>query len=155
MFDNKSHYARNKKRKDAIVYASVAEEIVLKQEDFASEEEFEYWKEWSDSDYQLTEKQTRGYYDHLTYVDEYTEFGVYQEMMDTELSSKEHTEVVWKEMRSILSPTQFRRIWLHDFKGLTVEQIAEVEGITHQGVSKSIRMARKKIFIFFRDRVAK
>ena len=51
MFDRKNDVARNKKRADAIVYAGAADEIVLTQSDFESEEEFRRWKAWSDADY--------------------------------------------------------------------------------------------------------
>ena len=40
MFDRKNDVARNKKRADAIVYAGAADEVVLTQSDFESEEEF-------------------------------------------------------------------------------------------------------------------
>ena len=39
MFDKKNDVARNKKRADAIVYAGAADEVVLTQSDFESEEE--------------------------------------------------------------------------------------------------------------------
>ena len=51
MFDRKNDVARNKKRADAIVYAGAADEVVLTQSDFESEEEFRRWKAWSDADY--------------------------------------------------------------------------------------------------------
>ena len=41
------------------------------------------------------------------------------------------------------------------FAGLTVEQIAEQEGVAHQNVSKSIRQAKKKIKFFFEKQGAK
>ena len=53
MFDRKNDVARNKKRADAIVYAGAADEVVLTQSDFESEEEFRRWKAWSDADYNI------------------------------------------------------------------------------------------------------
>ena len=38
---------------------------------------------------------------------------------------------------------------------MTVEQIAEQEGVAHQNVSKSIRQAKKKIKFFFEKQGAK
>ena len=67
MFDRKNDVARNKKRADAIVYAGAADEIVLTQSDFESEEEFRRWKAWSDADYKQTEKTMRRDYDHVIY----------------------------------------------------------------------------------------
>lgn len=64
MFDRKNDVARNKKRADAIVYAGAADEVVLTQSDFESEEEFRRWKAWSDADYKQTEKAMRRDYDH-------------------------------------------------------------------------------------------
>ena len=67
MFDRKNDVARNKKRADAIVYAGAADEVVLTQSDFESEEEFRRWKAWSDADYKQTEKEMRRDYDHVIY----------------------------------------------------------------------------------------
>lgn len=66
MFDRKNDVARNKKRADAIVYAGAADEVVLTQSDFESEEEFRRWKAWSDADYKQTEKEMRRDYDHVS-----------------------------------------------------------------------------------------
>lgn len=67
MFDRKNDVARNKKRADAIAYAGAADEVVLTQSDFESEEEFRRWKAWSDADYKQTEKEMRRDYDHVIY----------------------------------------------------------------------------------------
>lgn len=57
MFDRKSDFALNKKDPDAIVYkSSTGVHIRLTRLDFASLEEFEKWKHWSDEDYHSTEK---------------------------------------------------------------------------------------------------
>ena len=51
MFNTQSDYALNKLDKEAIVCPSATGvHIRLTREDFASEEEFLYWKELSDSD---------------------------------------------------------------------------------------------------------
>ena len=56
MFNTQSDYALNKLDKDAIVCPSATGvHIRLPREDFASEEEFLYWKELSDSDYHKRE----------------------------------------------------------------------------------------------------
>ena len=52
MFNRKSSYALNKKDVNAIVYIDANENIIrLTREDFASEEEFQKWKSWSDENY--------------------------------------------------------------------------------------------------------
>ena len=60
MFDRKNDVARNKKRADAIVYAGAADEVVLTQSDFESEEEFRRWKAWSNADTSRRKKQCAG-----------------------------------------------------------------------------------------------
>ena len=59
------------------------------------------------------------------------------------------------KIRAILTERQFKRLTLYVIRGMTVEQIAEQEGVTHQNVSKSIRQAKKKIKFFFEKQGAK
>ena len=55
MFDNKSDYALNKKDQDSIVYSGSDGNIArITRADFSSEEEFLFWKSWSDADYKET-----------------------------------------------------------------------------------------------------
>ena len=66
-------------------------------------------------------------------------------------------DVVYKKMMceqvhaaiSTLPAVQRRRIILYYFEGLTYEQIAMVEGCTHQAINKSIVAAEKKIKKYF------
>ena len=58
-------------------------------------------------------------------------------------------------IRAILTERQFKRLTLYVIRGMTVEQIAEQEGVAHQNVSKSIRQAKKKIKFFFEKQGAK
>ena len=56
MFIAKTDYTLNRKNKGAIVCKTAVDSyVLLKQEDFASEEEFEKWKAWSDEDYHISE----------------------------------------------------------------------------------------------------
>ena len=50
-----------------------------------------------------------------------------------------------KVIKSILTEKQFRRVLLYYAYQYTVEQIAEMEGTTHQAVSNSICRARLKL----------
>ena len=62
MFDPKSDYALNKKDPEAIVYHSATGvHIRLTRENFASEEEFRLWKDFSDDDYRDIENAGRTY----------------------------------------------------------------------------------------------
>ena len=65
MFDPKSDFALNKKDREAIVCKSATGvHIRLTCEDFASKEEFDTWKQWSDGDYYDTEATGRDFYDN-------------------------------------------------------------------------------------------
>lgn len=149
MFDRKNDVARNKKRADAIVYAGAADEIVLTQSDFESEEEFRRWKAWSDADYKQMEKAMRRDYDHVIYGLDGKGFSAQEEDKQKDIFVDEMT------IRAILTERQFKRLTLYVIRGMTVEQIAEQEGVAHQNASKSIRQAKKKIKFFFEKQGAK
>ena len=149
MFDRKNDVARNKKRADAIVYAGAAGEVVLTQSDFESEAEFRRWKAWSDADYKQTEKAMRRDYDHVIYGLDGKEFSVQEEDKQKDIIVDE------MKIRAILTERQFKRLTLYVIRGMTVEQIAEQEGVAHQNVSKSIGQAKKKIKFFFEKQGAK
>ena len=66
MFDNNSDYALNKKDKDSIVYKGCdGYEQRISREQFATEEEFLFWKSWSDKDYRETDYKDAYYYRHI------------------------------------------------------------------------------------------
>ena len=48
-----------------------------------------------------------------------------------------------------LTEKQFRRLWMNCVEGLSKEEIAKMEGRSHQGISKSINAAMKKILKIF------
>ena len=77
------------------------------------------------------------------------EFSVQEEDKQKDIFVDEMT------IRAILTERQFKRLTLYVFRGMTVEQIAEQEGVAHQNVSKSIRQAKKKIKFFFEKQGAK
>ena len=54
------------------------------------------------------------------------------------------------QIREKLTETQFRRLWMYFVDGMTIDEIGEIEGISHQNISKSIGSAMKKIKKFFR-----
>ena len=49
------------------------------------------------------------------------------------------------QLKDKLTETQFRRLWMYHVDGLDTYEIAEIEGNTHQAVSKSIIAAEKKL----------
>ncbi len=132
MFDKKSDYALNKLNPDAIVCKSVTGvHIKLRREDFASEEEFRYWKETSDSDYQETELAGRGFYDYCISMDEVrnssgisTEGAFFAPMLNAE--QKEQRPALLQQIKNKLTEKQFRRLCLYYLEGKTEAQIAEL-----------------------------
>ena len=56
MFDSKSDYALNKRDQDSIVYCGSDGYVAhITRADFSSEEEFLFWKSWSDANYKETD----------------------------------------------------------------------------------------------------
>lgn len=71
-------------------------------------------------------------------------------MMDKPITIEEEVEdkLLMEELKQAinqLSDTQKRRVKLYYFEDMTVEDIAALEGTTHQAVSKSIRKAVEEI----------
>jgi len=50
-----------------------------------------------------------------------------------------------------LTEKQFRRLWLYYVEDKTEQQIADMENISQQNISKSIKIARKKLKKFFKN----
>ena len=48
------------------------------------------------------------------------------------------------KIKSCLSTTQFRRLWMHYAEGKSVTEIAAIEGVSKAGISLALRAARKK-----------
>lgn len=155
MYDKHSDYALNKRHPDAIVYTDAdGNEIKLIRADFASDEEFFIWKEWSDTEYRETEKAGRGYYDHTVPLNE--DMDTYGDSILEELFAlTEKQEYNAKcaaqiaQIRAILTDVQFRRLWLYCVKGMTEQQIADQENVGQRRVSTSITDAKKKISKIF------
>ena len=59
------------------------------------------------------------------------------------------------EIRTRLTEIQFRRLWLYYIENRTVYEIAELDGVAHQNVSKAIKAAKKKILRNFQKQGAK
>lgn len=151
MFDRKSDYALNKHDPDAIVCRSVTDvHIRLTRAEFANEKEFQKWKDWSDQDYHSTEKAGRGFYDHVLPLDERLDAAEPspEELMlgAIELASRDaECTVLIQKIRTCLSTTQFRRLWMRYAEGKSVTEIAELEGVSKAGISLALHAARKKL----------
>ena len=157
MFNRKSIYALNKKDPDAIVYMDANEVIVrLTREDFASEEEFLKWKSWSDGNYRTEDNQDVVEGKHNTSIDDLSEaafsipaIDVVMERQHEKSERRRVASAMVSQIRDKLTETQFRRLWMYHVDGMTIDEIGEIEGISHQNVSKSIITAERKIKKFF------
>ena len=158
MFNRKSSYALNKKDPNAIVYMDANDAIIrLTREDFASEEEFLKWKSLSDADYHASEKEAHIYANHTLALDELSEEAASVPAVDVflERAHDQKVEIVRNAVmlernKTLLSESQFRRMWLYRVNGLTVREIAEREQVRFQCIHRSIVAAEKKIFKFSR-----
>lgn len=163
MFNPKSDYTLNKMDPKAIVYIGSEGALVrLTLEDFASPEEFQRWKEWSDSDYHKIDNADVTFYKHALSLHGLSEQVMAvqspEELLIMLQEQQEHEKLcrlVMEGVDSCLTQPQCRRLYLHCIYGLTVRQIASLEGTTHQGIVKSIKAAKKNIEKFLADKVAK
>ena len=150
MLDTHSDYALNKIDGEAIVCPCAnGESIRLTCEDFSSEEEFARWKAWSDDDYHQRELVGRKDDNCLSF----------EAQRDTPAPSVEetifasHTAAVLKEhwrrslekIKDRLTPMQYRRLCLHYIEELSVEEIADIEGVSIQAIYLLLRKARRII----------
>jgi len=157
VFNNKSIYARNKKDPDAIVYVDADGNLArLTRADFASEEEFLQWKAWSDTDYHVTEKEGHIYSDHTLSLyglsDEVAAVqspeAVFFNEQDEDKCVQNHAVLI-QQVRSILTEKQYRRLWLYYVQGLSERDIASLENVGQQRISKSIVAGKRAIQKYF------
>ena len=155
MFDKRSDYALNKLDKEAIVYPSVTGvHIRLTREDFASEEEFLYWKKLSDGDYKDIESTGRGYYDSCISLNEArkstdlsTEDAFFVPLMAAE--QRERRIALLQKIKDALTETQYRRLWMYCVEEMNEAEIAQAEHVGQPRVCRSLCRAKiilKKIF---------
>ncbi len=157
MFDKKSDYAQNKRQKNAIVYISVTGSVRLTRADFASEDEFQKWKDWSDGDYRASEQAGRGFYDNaVPFNDKLETLGAVLSVEEELFSRLEEIEHRWlsaaliTQLMNRLTEKQYRRLWLYYVKNLSEREIAALEHVGQQRVSKSILSGQKIIESFFK-----
>ena len=153
MFDRKSDFALNKKDPDAIVCkSSTGVHIRLTRLDFASPEEFEKWKAWSDRDYHEIERQDHIYHNHVLTVEELAGIVLATLSPEEEVIDKQD-RAEWEQLcqqlrdalKNQLTPAQRRRLWLYAVDGLTEAEIAGMEQVRQQNISKRINAAKKSL----------
>lgn len=149
MFNTNSDYVINKLDTDAIVCRSVTGQLLrITREDFNSDEEFEKWKLWSDTDYHETELRDRAYSDRKTessiarYIEAQDADWLTMELKAAEQS--QHAQLI-ERMRGFLTDIQFKRIWQRFAVGLELADIAGSEGVSITAVASSIERAVKKL----------
>ena len=158
MFDPKSDYALNKLDPEAIVYIdSMGTVVRLTLEDFASPEEFQRWKTWSDDNYHKIENANIAFSKHTLSLNGLSEKTIaVQSPEDTLIDTLEQQErkkicrMLIKGLDSCLTLVQRRRLWLYCVDGLTVRQIARAENIRHQSVVECLAAAKEKLQNFLK-----
>lgn len=159
MVNKNSIYTLNKKNPDAIVYPSATgKPIFITREDFSSEEEFLTFKKWSDENFHEEEKLDHREANHIISADTLSDAALAVPATDVilehqhERAEKRRTasDMVVK-LKDKLTEIQFRRLWMYEVDGLTLDEIGEIEGVDHQRISKSILAAKKKIKKTFSD----
>ena len=157
MFNKTSIYLLNKCDPDAIVYPSVTGETFrVTREDFPSEEAFLAFKAWSDEDFHKEDNGDVVEDKRRISIDDISESAMSVPSVEVVMEQRQlrhenrraTTEMVLK-IKDKLTETQFRRLWMYFVDGMTIDEIGEIEGISHQNISKSIGSAMKKIKKFF------
>ena len=157
MFKKDSLYSINKKNPDAVVYKFAnGEESRITRADFATEEEFLAFKAWSDEDLHIEDKREVLAGIRQVSIEDISEAAIatpaVDVVMEHQLQRSEQRRKVSEmvvQLKDKLTETQFRRLWMYCVDGKTEQQIAEIEGVDQQRISKSILAAKKKIKKFF------
>ena len=153
MFKKDSLYSINKKNPDAVVYKFAnGEQSLVTRADFATEEEFLAFKKWSDEDFHTEDKRDVLAGIRQVSIEDISEAAIAVPAVDVAME-RQHQRAEQRrkasdmvvQLKDKLTETQFRRLWMYHVEGLTIDEIGEVEGISHQNVSKSILAAEKKI----------
>lgn len=160
MFQTNSPYALNKRDTDAIVYMDINENIIrLTCEDFASQEEFLFWKAWSDEQYHLMEKADHVYANHTVALETLSDRSISAPGTDAELEMEQemreqldHNTALVAKVKELLTERQFRRLWLYEVEDKTEAEIAVLEGVGQRRISASLNAARRKLKKFFSGR---
>lgn len=153
MFDPKSDYALNKMDPEAIVYIDSRGTLIrLTVENFASPEEFQRWKEWSDGDYHKIDnagvtfsKRTlslHGLSEQVMAVQSPEELFI---MLQEQREREELRRLLMEGVDSCLTQSQRRRLWLYCVDGLSEEAIALAENVRQQSVSECLSRAKENL----------
>ncbi len=150
MHNKYSDYVANKTDAEAIVCRSVTgEDVRLTRADFDSDEEFQKWKSWSDADYKESERRDRAYNDRRLSLSAayFLSDKELNECFSGELKADEQQfrADLLSRIRSLLTDTQFRRLWQRFACGRELADIAAEEGVSVSAVADSIQQAIKRL----------
>lgn len=156
-FNRISIYALNRKDPDAIVYPTADGKLVrVTREDFPSEADFLAFKAWSDENFHEEENLDHREANHSLSMDDLSEAAlavpavdVVMEHQHQRAEQRRMTSDMVVKLKDKLTDKQFRRLWLYSVEGKTEREIAYIEGVDQQRISKSILAANKKIKKFF------
>ena len=155
MFNPKTLYALNKKDPDAIVYTDADGKTTrLTRSDFDSPEEFDRWKRWSNQDLHAEDNRDQVYLHHTRSMNEVEDTLTPdpEALMEQRIDMKERKRIsaeMLTRVKELLTDKQYRRLWMYCVEKKTTREIACIEGATHQGISKSLVAAQKKIAKLF------
>lgn len=156
MFHTHTDFTLNKFDKTAIVCPSVSgPNIRLTREDFDSEEEFIYWKSWSDQDYKKIDDLGRADNECLSFEDQRSAPVPSAEDVVlapyTEAEQRERRRRMLEQIRSGLTQKQYRRLCLYYLDGMTEAEIAVLERVGQRRISTSITTGAKIVEKFFEE----
>ena len=160
MYNKKSTYAINKQDPTAIIYPDAVEGAVrLTRMDFASEEEFQFWKSWSDHDYHMQDNADVRDAKHTLSIEIVSEQALSVPGMEDwllhQLETWERGSAITKticQIKGIVTERQYHRMWLYYVEGMTQREIAVHESVGQQRISVSIAAAKKRVKKFFTKR---
>lgn len=153
-----SDYAKNKYSSN-IVYAGSDETIEITLEQFLeenpgmTEEDFSYWKNWSDEDYCAIDRKDTIEAKHTVSIHSIEETELVsvpsvEDIVIEKLSRENERVYTMKDAEAVLSKLtdiQRRRYLLYEVCGLSTPQIALSEGVSQYTVWESIEAAKKRI----------
>lgn len=149
MFNTNSDYAINKHDPDAIVCRSTTGQLLrITRENFASDEEFEKWKTWSDADYHNAERQNRAYDDRRRPLsDDVWRTADRDDWIERILGDAEEDERAEfiERVRNSLTDMQFSRLGQRYAEGRELADIAAAEGVSITAVASSIERAERRL----------
>ena len=123
--------------------------MCLTRADFESDEEFQRWKGWSDADYKQSERRDRAYNDRRLSLSAayFLSDKELNECFSGELKADEQQfrADLLSRIRSLLTDTQFRRLWQRIACGRELADIAAEDGVSVNAVADSIQRAIKKL----------